>query len=170
MADPTEHERACLEEVVIYERIAELAKQISSAREQAKTQKLVSLLQKHSIVIAFDSNLITLSEFQNRLSQFSYEVIVATGDNQANRDKANEVCELGSNASGVIILCSDAMSEGINLQQSSAVVHLDMPTVVCVAEQRIGRIDRMDSPHKMIEVFLPKDKTEFTLSSDKQFR
>jgi superfamily II DNA/RNA helicase len=169
LTDPAEYQEACFEEIAIYERVAELTKQISSSREQAKTQKLISLLAKHSIIIAFDRNLITLAEFHNRLKQFDCEVIVATGDNQASRQRANTVCELGSNATGVIVLCSDAMSEGINLQQSSAVVHLDMPTVVRVAEQRIGRVDRMDSPHKIIEVFLPKDKTEFTLSSDKKF-
>ena len=56
-----------------------------------------------------------------------------------------------------IALCSDAMNEGINLQGGSAVVQFDMPTTLRVAEQRVGRVDRMDSPHDRIEVFWPAD-------------
>jgi superfamily II DNA/RNA helicase len=67
---------------------------------------------------------------------------------------------LGSEATG-IALCSDALAEGVNLQAASAVAMLDMPTVVRLAEQRIGRIDRMDTPHAAIEVFWPDDAEEF---------
>lgn len=170
LTDAAEYEQACLEEIRLYEQIAELARQMSSGREDAKTQHLISLLRKHRIVIAFDKNLITLATIRKCIEQQSTcEVVVATGGSKAEKKRANQVCQLGSTESGVIVLCSDAMSEGINLQQASTVVHLDMPTVVRVAEQRIGRIDRMDSPHPNIEVYLPKDREEFTLSSDQRF-
>src|SRR5450756_2919631 len=58
-------------------------------------------------------------------------------------------------------LCSDAMNEGINLQGASAVVQLDMPTTLRVAEQRVGRIDRMDSVYDRIEVWWPNDGPAF---------
>ncbi len=61
------------------------------------------------------------------------------------------------------------MSEGINLQQASAVVHLDMPSVVRIAEQRVGRVDRMDSPHGVIEAWWPADAQEFALHADERF-
>lgn len=170
LADADEYKQACLNEIKLYEQIAKLARQMSSGREDAKTEHLIGLLRSHSIVIAFDKNLITLATLRDRIGQHSdCEVVVATGGSKTDQKRANQVCQLGSTESGVIVLCSDAMSEGINLQQASAVVHLDMPTVVRVAEQRIGRIDRMDSPHPTIEVFLPKDRQEFTLSSDQQF-
>lgn len=111
-----------------------------------------------------------MADIHDRIRQRQQcEVLVATGASKADRDKANRACQLGSQREGVILLCSDAMSEGINLQQASAVVNLDMPTVVRTAEQRIGRIDRMDSPHTQIEVFFPQDSEEFTLSSDQRF-
>jgi hypothetical protein len=58
---------------------------------------------------------------------------------------------------------------GVNLQEASAVVHLDMPSVVRIAEQRVGRVDRMDSPHASIQVWWPQDAKEFALRSDERF-
>lgn len=143
---------------------------MSDGRETAKAKQLTQLLRKHSIVIAFDKSLITLADIRDRIKERQQcEVLIATGNNKKERDRANQVCQLGSKQQGVILLCSDAMSEGINLQQASAVVNLDMPTVVRTAEQRIGRIDRMDSPHDQIEVFFPQDSEEFTLPSDQRF-
>ena len=61
------------------------------------------------------------------------------------------------------------MSEGVNLQQASTVTHLDMPSVVRIAEQRVGRVDRMDSPHKKIQAWWPEDAEQFALSTDDRF-
>jgi len=171
LSDAEQHALACQEEIRLYERIAKLADQMSAEREETKAEHLIQLLNNgHKIVIAFDSNLITLADIHDRIQQRQQcEVLVATGSSQADRDKANRACRLGSEREGVILLCSDAMSEGLNLQQASTVVNLDMPTVVRKAEQRSGRIDRMDSPHSEIEVFFPHDRPEFTLSSDQKF-
>ncbi len=65
-----------------------------------------------------------------------------------------------------IALCSDSMAEGINLQSASALVHLDLPSVVRIAEQRAGRVDRMDSAHAAIEIWWPRDAEAFALTSD----
>src|SRR5262249_18639373 len=60
-----------------------------------------------------------------------------------------------------IALCSDAMNEGLNLQGAAALVHLDLPTTLRVAEQRVGRVDRMDSLHDQITVWWPEDGNAF---------
>lgn len=63
--------------------------------------------------------------------------------------RAKELCKLeGYNRIG---LCSDRLSEGENLQQAACVVRLDMPSLARIAEQRVGRVDRMDDPHREIE-------------------
>jgi len=87
-------------------------------------------------------------------------VTVATGGNARGRKDlirrfARDATEPG------IGLCSDAMNEGINLQGASAVVQLDMPTTLRVAEQRVGRVDRMDSLYDQIEVWWPDDSPAF---------
>jgi len=66
-----------------------------------------------------------------------------------------------SEEKGLIALCSDAMSEGINLQRAASVVLLDTPSVIRIAEQRVGRIDRMNSPHESITVWWPDDSPPF---------
>ncbi len=99
----------------------------------------------------------------------SINTIVATGQNERNKSLVKQYFNLdGSFHQTTIALCSDAMSEGINLQDAKALVLLDMPSVLRVIEQRIGRLERMDSEHKEIYVFWPNDSTEFSLNGDKR--
>jgi superfamily II DNA/RNA helicase len=42
-----------------------------------------------------------------------------------------------------VLLCSDAASEGLNLQVASALINYDLPWNPARVEQRIGRIDRI---------------------------
>ena len=171
LAEPATHRAACAEEIAVYAEIARLGELVSDARIEAKTDRLVELSGRHDLLIAFDSRLITLAEMRRRLLAAApeLEVIVATGARPAERRRINRLFRLGSTARGVVALCSDAMSEGINLQQASAVVQLDLPSVVRIAEQRVGRVDRMDSPHDRIEVWWPRDSREFALRTDEKF-
>jgi hypothetical protein len=161
LANRDAHARACDEEIVVYERIEELLQRLSDDREVAKTDMLVQRRKTHPLVLAFDSYLITLHDISRRLLESGEkDVILATGETKGSRAQVQKKLALGSDATG-IALCSDALAEGVNLQAASAVAMLDMPTVVRLAEQRIGRIDRMDTPHAAIEVFWPNDAEEF---------
>jgi hypothetical protein len=42
-----------------------------------------------------------------------------------------------------VLVCSEAASEGLNLQSASAVINVDMPWNPAKVEQRIGRVDRL---------------------------
>jgi hypothetical protein len=55
----------------------------------------------------------------------------------------------------------DSFSEGLNLQGASQVVHLNTPTVIRLAEQRAGRVDRMDSPYETVDIWWPNDSGPF---------
>jgi len=58
-----------------------------------------------------------------------------------------------------VLVCSDAASEGLNLQAASAVVNVDMPWNPAKVEQRIGRVDRIGqtSPDvKVVNVWYPE--------------
>ena len=68
---------------------------------------------------------------------------------------------LGTHARAGVALCSDVLSEGVNLQGASCVVHLDTPTVIRTAEQRAGRVDRMDSAHDTVEIWWPRNPPAF---------
>ena len=83
-----------------------------------------------------------------------------TGSSESNKKKrvrkAEDLFGLDSEDRPVIGLLSDSMSEGINLQGCSTLINLTSPTTVKLAEQRAGRLDRMNSPHSEVEIYYPK--------------
>lgn len=163
---------AAREETALYEEIAELALGLCDARQRARVALLDELRREHGLLIAYDRSLITLEHLKaladaEDVSFTSYVVTGSRGAAAKRRVKAEFA--LGSDTEGVVALCSDAMSEGVNLQQASAVVFLDAPSVIRLAEQRVGRVDRMDSPHAAIDVYWPNDSPAFALRSSRRF-
>jgi vacuolar-type H+-ATPase subunit H len=170
LSDKAEHTSACVHDEQIYRQIAALAEQMSDQRERNKVFKLIALLREHNLVLAFDRSPITLAMFAQRLKvEKTVKVLTAWGGGSSDRRKVLDNFALGSTEKGVVGLCSDSLAEAVNLQQASCLVHLDMPSVVRVAEQRVGRIDRMDSPHRQIEIWWPDDSPEFALRADEKF-
>jgi len=155
-------------EIKIYGNIKELASKMSDDREKSKADILIMALKEHSHILAFDSTLITLDFLQNKyFSSWNNEFTCYLP-----RDKPSQlhlITEFGFNGSPLgkhLGLLSDAMSEGINLPKGEVVAMLDMPSVLRLAEQRIGRIDRLNSPHESIKVLWPQDRLPFTLKKD----
>lgn len=176
LTDRDEHRKACEADLAVYTRILALVRRLSGRREMQKVALLAKLLKRHSMVVAFDGHPISLAALRDQLRQLlksqgrEAEVVLATGENLAARRTVATRMRRGAGASGrLVALCSDSMSEGVNLQEASAVVHLDMPSVVRIAEQRVGRVDRMDSPHSSIQVWWPHDAKEFALRTDERF-
>ena len=169
ITDSTEYKKVCENEIEIYKQIAILSKQLTDDRENAKIKKIADLFEKHKLVIAFDSAIITL-DYLNKLLKNKYHeiesyVIIGNTDKTSHLQKF----QLGATfTKKTLILCSDTLSEGVNLQIFSAMVFLDMPSVLRIAEQRIGRIDRLDSPHEQVEIYWPNDSDEFALKTDRK--
>jgi hypothetical protein len=53
-----------------------------------------------------------------------------------------------------LLLTTDLLSEGVNLQDAEVVVHLDVPWTAARMEQRVGRIARMGSLHERVHVYV----------------
>ena len=53
-----------------------------------------------------------------------------------------------------LLLSTDLLSEGVNLQDAEVVVHLDIPWTAARLEQRVGRAARMGSAHAQVSVYL----------------
>jgi len=51
------------------------------------------------------------------------------------------------------LICTDAASEGLNLQTASAIINYDLPWNPSKVEQRIGRIDRIGQREREIRVY-----------------
>jgi hypothetical protein len=52
-----------------------------------------------------------------------------------------------------LVLSTDVLSEGVNLQGASVVVHLDLPWTPAGLEQRVGRAARIGSAHVRVHVY-----------------
>ncbi len=52
-----------------------------------------------------------------------------------------------------LLIATDLLSEGVNLQDASVVVHLDLPWTAATLEQRVGRVARLSSRRNEIFVY-----------------
>jgi superfamily II DNA/RNA helicase len=161
------------EEIKLLKEIVDCAKQMSDRRERSKAQFLADLVVDQNHILAFDSIVIThyvIESILRDLMPKKVKLAIATGSkSDSGKSEIQEYFHLSSDSESVIGLCTDALSEGVNLQKSSAVVFLDMPTVIRKAEQRAGRVDRLDSPHNKIDIFWPDDHDVFKLEADQKF-
>lgn len=173
LTDPKAHLEACEAEIGVYQLILGRLKKISDARERRKCSLLLELARRHEQVIAFDHFPLTLRYLRHLMKpdieRLKIDVLLGVGGNKPQNERLQERLDPLKGGGRVIALCSDAMSEGVNLQRASSLVHLDMPSVVRYAEQRVGRIDRMDSPHDTIECWWPQDAPAFALKADEKF-
>ncbi|HAS46695.1 MAG TPA: hypothetical protein DCS93_39795 [Microscillaceae bacterium] len=171
MTNKETYEKVIDEELSIYEEIFSLAKKMDHQREIKKAEILINKVHKHELLLAFDSRPISLHFIASIAKKKSKDInfLVVTGDNKTAKKEALEIFKLGSSTKNVVGLCSDAMAEGLNLQQASAMILLDTPSVMRIAEQRIGRIDRMDSSHDSIDIYFPDDHDAFALKTDRKF-
>ena len=64
-----------------------------------------------------------------------------------------------------ILLCTEAASEGLNLQTCGVLINYDMPWNPMRVEQRIGRIDRIGQQHKVVWIhnYFYEDTVEATI-------
>jgi len=58
-----------------------------------------------------------------------------------------------------VLIATDLLSEGLNLQDAARVIHYDLPWSPARLAQRVGRVDRLGSPHARVETvtFLPAE-------------
>jgi hypothetical protein len=71
-----------------------------------------------------------------------------------------------------VLLTTDLLSEGVNLQAAAVVVHLDLPWTPARLEQRVGRVARLGSPYPCVHVyvFAPPAASETLLHVERRLR
>ena len=71
-----------------------------------------------------------------------------------------------------LLLTTDLLSEGVNLQDASVVVHLDLPWTAARIEQRVGRVARAGSRHERVAVYImsPPASGEVVLGIERRLR
>ncbi len=70
----------------------------------------------------------------------------------AERVTKQELVEAVRTTKVTVLLCTDAASEGLNLQAASKLINYDLPWNPMRIEQRIGRIDRIGQPAPVVEI------------------
>lgn len=155
--------QACQEDIGRYQEILTLVADMSPSRERTKAAHIAALHPEHPRLLAFDWHLITLRVLAQHLSEQGMDPIIADATASGRRAMARRFAPEA--AEPAVALCSDAFNESFNLQGASALVHLDLPTTVRWAEQRVGRLDRMDSPHTTVDVWWPHDGPAFATSA-----
>jgi hypothetical protein len=150
----------CGTELAHYNAVHRSASALGNNRERAKAALISGLAARHPRILAFDRHPITIAAISPLIQADGVQVIAATGAATTLRKLVRGRFAAGSEEPG-IALCTDAMSEGLNLQGASVIVHFDFPTTLRVAEQRVGRVDRMDSPYSEIEAWWPDDSSAF---------
>jgi superfamily II DNA or RNA helicase len=100
--------------------------------------------------LARDAGVAALTAQAGRVAggRISRDEILAqfTAGNPAARDNPAERIEL--------LITTDLLSEGLNLQNASVIVHLDLPWNPARLDQRVGRALRLGSPHPVVTVYL----------------
>jgi len=167
LLDPEEFLLTVDEEIRIVREIVALGRQVSTARDDARVAEIKRLNEEFGKVLVFEDSIITLAYLEKRAIEAGLPVMnLFIGDKRAKR--AEKHFGLESKPGNVIGLCSSALSEGVNLQGAQAMLFVQIPKVYRHAEQRMGRIVRMNSTFRIVCVSWPKDAPEFTVSTDRR--
>lgn len=126
----------------------------------ALLRELEELLRRHETVAIFTQYTDTLDALRERLREvYGSQVACYSGrGGEAWRDGAwqpvtKEAIKNAFRAGQVkILVCTDAASEGLNLQTCGALVNYDLPWNPMRVEQRIGRFDRIGQRYSVVQV------------------
>lgn len=111
------------------------------------------IIQSGNKVIIF-SKFVTSAKLAERdiIEKLKVPVLMYTGmENQNVRD--NNIDLFRDSVDHNILIGSDAMSEGINLQVANYVINIDQPDTNAIKEQRIGRVRRAGSKFNNVTVY-----------------
>ena len=150
--------------------IEELAASLRHARDRdAETAALIrELAEKHRgvPVVAFSSYEETVMTLYRTLAPYGGVAAIAgrRGRIAGGSISRKEVIErFAPAASGCppprkadqvsLLIATDLLSEGVNLQDGGVIIHLDLPFTNARMEQRVGRLARIGSPHERIHSY-----------------
>ena len=137
-------ERSCLEEIAVV------------ARKASPTESKLALVRR--LLTRTAEPMIIFTEYRDTLVRLGEAIaamrpvlVLHGGMTPAERVSAQRAF----NDSGVVLLATDAASEGLNLhERCRLVVHFDLPWTPARLEQRTGRVDRLGQQRRVHEVML----------------
>ena len=133
------------------------AKVPSSYKMSSKTESIIDIvediIQSGNKVIMF-SKFVTSAKLiaQDIYNKLNVPILMYTGiEDQNTRD--NNIDLFKESVYHNILIGTDAMSEGINLQVANYVINIDQPDTNAIKEQRIGRVRRAGSTFNNVTIY-----------------
>jgi superfamily II DNA or RNA helicase len=138
---------------------------VSRQRDEERADIIRSLRRKHSgiPIVAFSQYAETVEALFDLLAPDGFVALLTGGEARVYGgplSRAEAIGRFAPHASGLIrprpsdavtlLLTTDILSEGVNLQDAGVVIHLDLPWTPARMEQRLGRVARMGSPHSRV--------------------
>ncbi len=140
-------------------RLQQLAREAEALSEEddAKLSKTLELVKRfladgYSPILfcRFIPTVSYVADFLRRKLEKGGVVVVAVTGELPPKERLRRVEELGANEKRVLV-CTDCLSEGVNLQQDfDAVMHYDLAWNPTRHEQREGRVDRYGQPQEKV--------------------
>ena len=144
--------RSCEEDIEVFEKILSEIPEKDKKIETLLTRlgKIIPALKEPNGIVIFTQYTATAMELYNEIKAIGARTGLTTGtrciDAKGKDSDTTKIVE-DFQESGGIIVSTDVLSEGQNLQNAQYVVNYDFPWNPVVLIQRVGRIDRMGSKH-----------------------
>ena len=115
------------------------------------------VLRKNHLIIFTESKETANYLFKNINEEYSGKVLLFTGDSgESIRDKVLENFDARARHPKEdyrILISTEVLSEGVNLHRANVVINYDIPWNPTRMMQRVGRINRVDTPFDVIHTF-----------------
>lgn len=138
---------------VLWERIDRDPKLLSLLSELKSRE----IFQGHKLIIFTESKETADYLAKNLQNEFTDEILAFSGSSGAHlREQVIENFDANARFPKDdyrILITTEVLSEGVNLHRSDVVINYDIPWNPTRLMQRVGRINRVDTPHKTIYTF-----------------
>ena len=135
------------------------AEQISTTTKQQRLQDIVETVHEHqdmSRLVVFTQFRPTQKEVTESIKELDQTVHTVNGD-FSSAEKESVVADF--EREGGVLVATDSISEGRNLQFCNVMVNYDLPWNPMKVEQRIGRIDRIGQEREVHVFYLALEGT-----------
>ena len=119
----------------------------------SRLEKIMPNIKEPNGIVIFTQYTATATELFNKIKGAGNRVCLTSGSkciDYSGKDSDTTKIVEDFQVSGGIIVSTDVLSEGQNLQNAQYVVNYDFPWNPVVLIQRVGRIDRMGSKHDKV--------------------
>ena len=135
-----------------------------NGKKSAKKSEFVQLIKDNingTKILAFSQQKDVVYSYAKALRDNKIDCLTITGDDNLN-EREIKIEKLGQMDKYKVLLCTDAMSHGVNLQFCSMLINIDLHFNPAIIKQRIGRIHRIGQKDDKINIvsFIMKDSIE----------